>query len=119
MSTQHINTGKEGEALAAGYLQQQGFQILHHNWRYSRYEIDIIAVKNNILHFIEVKTRRTRDFGFPEESVSKRKIACLLKGGAGFLRQFPQWKRVQYDVLSINLSTDKSPEYFLIEDIYL
>jgi putative endonuclease len=119
MSANHINTGREGEALAAGYLQQNGFKILHYNWRYSRYEIDIIATKNNILHFIEVKTRKTSTYGLPEESVSKKKIAFLLKGGAGYLRQFPQWKRVQYDVLSITLSNDKSPEFFFIEDVYL
>jgi putative endonuclease len=115
----HIDTGRLGETLGAGYLQQNGFMIIHLNWRYSRYEIDIIATKNNILHFIEVKTRKTTTYGFPEESVSKKKISFLLKGGAGFLRKFPQWKRVQYDVLSITLSNDKSPEYFFIEDIYL
>jgi len=119
MSRHHIDTGKEGEILAAGYLQQHGYEIMHNNWRYSRYEIDIIATKNNILHFIEVKTRRNSVYGFPEESVSKWKIQCMIRGGVGFLRQFPQWKRVQYDVLSITLSIDKSPEYFLIEDVYL
>jgi putative endonuclease len=119
MSDHHIHTGKKGESLAAEYLLQKGFTILHSNWRWSRYEIDIIAIKDNILHFIEVKTRRTADYGFPEESISKWKLQCMLKAGAAFLGQHGVWKRVQYNVLSITLVNNKPPEYFFIEDVYL
>ncbi len=111
--------GKEGELLAAGWLQQNGFALLHRNWRHGRCEVDIIATRENVLHFIEVKTRRSTRFGEPEESVSRAKIRHLLKAGAAYQYEHPQWKRVQYDVLSITLLPDQPTEYFFIEDVYL
>lgn len=114
---QHINTGVKGEAMAATYLQQNGFTILHCNWRYSRYEIDIIATKDETIHFIEVKTRQSTIYGFPEESVSSKKIRSLLKGASAYLGQHPGWKRVQHDVLAITIMKEKEPEFFLIEDV--
>lgn len=119
MKSAHHYTGKEGEALAVVYLEQLGFTILNCNWRYSRYEIDIIATKDKKLHFIEVKTRRTGTFGHPEESVSLKKIRHLMKGAAAYQHQFPGWKRIQLDVLSITLRPGEPAEYFFIEDVYL
>ena len=111
--------GQEGELLACGWLTQNGFTILHRNWRHSHYELDIVATRHDILHFVEVKTRRSKRFGEPEESVDRAKIRYLLKAGAHYQYAHPQWKRVQYDVLSITLVTGKPPAYFYIEDIYL
>ena len=54
----HLETGREGELLAANWILQRGFQILERNWRHRRYEVDIIALKNDTLHIIEVKTKR-------------------------------------------------------------
>ncbi len=85
----HNNTGKKGELLAAAYLTKNGFEILHSNWRHAHYEIDIIATLGNILHFIEVKTRRSTKFGLPEESVSSKKLQNLINAAEEFLYQFP------------------------------
>lgn len=115
----HHLTGKQGEALASGFLKQKGFTILHCNWRYSRYEIDIIAEKGGVLHFIEVKTRRTDTFGLPEESVSVKKLKHLMRAAAAYQYQFPGWKRIQLDILSITLTGDQPPAFFFIEDAYL
>ena len=115
----HIDTGKTGELLAAAYLQQHGYMILHTNWRHSHYEIDIIATRNDCLHFIEIKTRRSSSHGLPEESVSLKKVRSLMKASAVFLYRHPGWKRVQHDVLSITLEDEKKPEYFFIEDVSL
>lgn len=115
----HNQLGKEGEALARAWLLQRGFAILHQNWRHSHYEVDIVATHNNILHFVEVKTRRSTRFGEPEESVNRNKIRRLLKAGAAYQYEYPQWKRVQYDVLSITLVEGHATEYFFIEDVYL
>ena len=119
MSYPHHDTGKKGEELATHYLQQQGFTILLTNWRYRRYEMDIIAEKSNVLHFIEVKTRRSSAFGFPEERVNKKKIRTMLMTGAAFQYRNPQWDQVQYDILSITLMKGQPPEFFLIEDVYI
>jgi putative endonuclease len=111
--------GKIGEALAVDWLQQQGYSILLRNWRYKRFEMDIIAEKNKVLHFVEVKTRRGDAFGYPEEIVDRKKIRRMLRTGAAFQYQHPQWMQVQYDILSITLVNRQAPEYFFIEDVYI
>lgn len=116
---QHNNTGRYGEALAAKYFGDKGFSILHRNWRYVHWEIDIIASCHDILHFIEVKTKTTLKYGFPEEKVSVKKLRHLLDAAEQFQYLHPQWKRVQFDILSIYHAKGKEPEFFLIEDVYL
>lgn len=115
----HIDTGMEGEELAAGFLIGKGYAILHRNWRHRRLEVDIIAVAGETLHFIEVKTRKTARFGLPEENVDKKKIKHLIDASAEFLHLYPQWHRVQFDIISIIILPDGSADYFMIEDVYL
>ena len=81
--------------------------------------MDIIAEKENILHFIEVKTKRTRQYGYPENNVDKKKIKNLINAAEEYLYQQPQWKRIQFDILSITMLTGETVEYFFIEDVYL
>ena len=113
----HLHTGRKGEALAAEWLGSKGYQVSHVNWRYSHYEIDIIAVKENLLHFIEVKTRQSTTFGYPEESVSRKKFLSLQLAAEEYLEQHQEWKHVQYDVLAIMLC-GADVEFFLIEDVF-
>jgi len=115
----HNETGSTGEMMAAAYLQQQGFHILQQNWRHARWEVDIIASREKVLHFIEVKTRRTKKFGHPEEAVSKKKIQNLINASEEYLYQFPEWNRIQFDILSITILKNEPVEYFFIEDVYL
>ena len=115
----HNTLGKTGEDLAAAYLEERGYQLLHRNWRHSHYEIDIIALKENTLHFIEVKMRSSKQYGFPEEAVTKKKFQSLLNAADEFLHQHPQYRHVQYDILAINQYRHQPPAYFLIEDVYL
>ncbi len=115
----HNDKGKEGEQLAVSYFTELGYELLHRNWRYRHWEIDIIASKNNMLHFIEVKCRSSAMYGFPEEAVSRKKIRNLIEASAEYLYCNPEWKKIQFDVLSISLEKNRQPEYFLIEDVYL
>ncbi len=115
----HNRTGNQGELMAARHLAEKGFAIRHQNWRHSYWEVDIIASKGPVLHFIEVKTRRTRKFGNPEESVSRQKIRHLINAAEEYLYQHPEWKRIQFDVLAISIIKNEAVEYFLIEDVYL
>ena len=116
---QHIEYGKQGEEMAEKYLLQKGFSILYRNWRDSRYEIDIVAIKNEQLHFVEVKFRSSRYFGLPEENVTKEKIKCLLKAANAFMYRNSQYKDFRIDILSITQYPNTEAEYFFIEDIYL
>ena len=116
---QHNSLGQRGEQMAEQYLLQHHYKILHRNWRHSHYEIDIIAEKNNVLHFVEVKIMSSKTFCLPEENVTKKKFQSLLNAADEFLYQNQQYKHVQYDVLAINLYKNSAPEFFLIEDVYL
>lgn len=115
----HNEIGKEGEKLAAEWLIKKGFTLIHQNWRYSHYEIDIVASKDKFLHFIEVKARNFSPFGYPEDSVTKKKFKHLQKAADQylFLNNGHPW--IQYDILSITLHQHKKPEYFFIEDVFL
>ncbi len=115
----HNETGKEGEELALGWLRQNGFEILHCNWRYSRYEIDIIAKKDNLLHIVEIKSRNYFPGANPEESVTRKKFTFLKNAAEEFLYQHPEYKDVRFDILAITLHKFKEPEYFFIEDVFL
>jgi putative endonuclease len=115
----HNLTGNSGEALAVKHLSEKGYKILHQNWRHSHWEVDIIAEKDGILHFIEVKTRLTKKFGHPEDGVDKKKIQNLINAAEEYLYQNPQWIRIQFNILSITILEGEAAEYFLIEDVYL
>lgn len=114
----HNDTGKKGEDLAAIWFEEKGYSILHTNWRHKNLEVDIIATKKNMLHFIEVKAVRTLKFGNPEDKISEKKIRNLINASDEYLFQNPQWQRIQFDVLSITMIKNMEVEYFLIEDVY-
>jgi putative endonuclease len=111
-------TGKAGEDLASQYAESRGFILLHRNWRYRHCEVDIIAHKNNTLHFIEVKTRTSFDFGAPEIRVNKAKLKNLKTAAEAYLHLNPQWKWIQFDILAIVDMPGKQPDIFMIEDVF-
>ena len=100
-------------------MSKHQYEILFLNWRHSHYEVDIIAKKDDTLHFIEVKTRSSWHYGKPEESVNRKKIQDLLKAANGFLNQYPKYVDFRIDILSITKHPEKETEYFFIEDVYL
>ena len=114
----HNETGKKGEKLAAEWLVKNGFTILEKNWRFKRLEVDIIAEKENLLHFIEVKSRASENYGLPEEAVSKKKIENLLNASVEYLQLYPTSKRIQFDVLAITLQKNTAT-FFFIKDVYI
>ncbi len=108
----HNNTGVLGEKMAAKYLTEKGFTILHQNWRHSHWEVDVIASLKNVLHFIEVKTRRTKKFGYPEDDVTKKKIQNLINASEEYLFINPKWKLIQFDILSITFTQRQTCRIF-------
>lgn len=69
--------GKYGEDLAAKYLQDHGYEILHRNWRCALGEIDLIAKDRNRYVFIEVKTRNGVGYGNPFEAITAAKVTRM------------------------------------------
>jgi putative endonuclease len=111
-------TGAKGEELAAIFLTEKGFKIVERNWRFKQLEVDIIASKNNRLHFFEIKTRTSDKYGKPEESISKQKMTNLKNAAEEYQYLHPEWKYIQFDAVAITILYGNPVEYFLIEDIY-
>jgi putative endonuclease len=97
----HNDTGHWGEERAAEYLQNEGFRILVKNYRYSHAEIDLIAQKDKLLIFVEVKTRSGTGFGLPEEFVNYTKTRLILKAAEQYIFD-TDWKfDVRFDIVSV------------------
>ena len=101
--------GKAGEELAASLLKLNGYRILKRNY-YCRYgEIDIIAVKNGIVVFCEVKTRTDDSFGTGRESVNREKIKHLVKSAESYLAYTGiEYKYAEFEVIEININRIKN-----------
>jgi putative endonuclease len=93
--------GEEGEQVAAEYLKKNGWQIQESNFRYSRSEIDIIASKNDLLIFVEVKARTNVKFGMPEDFVDKKKAENIIKGADHYVREINWQGNIRFDIISI------------------
>jgi len=95
-------TGRVGEELAAKWLEQQGYRILHRNFRFDRGEVDLIAEDGGELVFIEVKTRRGVGFGTPEEAVTPAKEEQMNKVAEGYLLKHGlEQQACRFDIVSI------------------
>lgn len=117
MSKQSV--GKIGEDLGASWLTKKGFIVLDRNWRHGRHEMDLIAIKDGCLHFIEIKTRRNLAFGWPEENITSQKILRMGWLAEAYMRNHKTNGVIQLDILSVILSPAHPPSFFFIEDVYL
>ncbi len=111
-------TGETGEHIGERYLREQGYQIVARNVRSPFGEIDLVAKHQKTLVFVEVKTRRSADFGLPEESITKRKKARLGRLASWYLSQHSASEpEVRFDVLAIQLGGER-PEIRLIQNAF-
>ncbi|NDK56891.1 YraN family protein [Pontibacter fetidus] len=108
----HIRTGQLGESMAQLYLQEQGYTILEKNYRYKRAEIDIIAQKDSLLIFVEVKTRTTDTFGFPETAVGSKKEKLLLDAAEEFILSYSWHQEIRFDIVSVTLTNPPAILHF-------
>ncbi|TFB08122.1 YraN family protein [Candidatus Atribacteria bacterium MT.SAG.1] len=102
------NIGKFGEDIASKYLEAKGYKIKERNYRTFLGEIDIVCeYKGNII-FVEVKTRRSNKFGYPEEAVNFIKQQKIIKNALCYLSKYHLWKKnCCFDVISISISNHK------------
>lgn len=113
----HNELGNRGENLAVEFLQNNGYTILDRNWRFKKAEIDIIALKNDILAGIEVKTRSTNYFGNPQDFVSTKKIQLLVEAMDEYVSTKDLDVEVRFDIIGVLISQDQQ-EIEHIEDAF-
>ena len=110
--------GKLGEDLAANYLIDKGYQILERNWHSGHKEIDIVALDDNYLVIVEVKTRKSDDFGEPDIAVGRDKQRILIWAADAYVRYKKLNVDVRFDIISI-VFTDGEPQIEHIEDAFI
>ena len=98
------NTGNVGEALAIKYLKDQGFTIIETNFRIKLGEVDIIALKDDRVHFVEVKYRNSDRFGLGREAVTWTKQQTIRKVALAYLTKKGLYYKVDisFDVIEIS-----------------
>ena len=102
MSNRRQAVGRWGEDTAAEYLTAHGYAILARNVHTPHGEIDIVAGKDDLTIFVEVKTRSSHSFAYPEDSVTPRKQAHLLSAAQEYLDRHPESGETwQFDVIAV------------------
>lgn len=100
-------TGRFGEDAAVDFLECKGFTVLARNWRSGHYELDIVALGSDGLHFVEVRTRINPEI-LPQETVNSTKQRKVIEAGRRFLREADEGKfsdfEVFFDVVGVTLA---------------
>jgi putative endonuclease len=102
---EHLETGKEGEELAARYLEEKQYTILERNWRYRHREIDIIASKDNRIVIVEVKVRKSIGGERLEEHINQKKQRYLISAANAFILKKGLDKEVMFDIILLTGET--------------
>jgi len=113
------NIGKLGEDLASNYLKQSKFTIIERNYKTNFGEIDIIALRDNSIYFIEVKTRSNINKGKPFESINYFKLKHLKKTINYYLLKNPKKNyKLKLAVISLIVTNNKIFKIDFYDDLY-
>jgi putative endonuclease len=115
---QHLDLGRKGEALAKTFLEEAGYEILDENWTHGKCEVDLIAYKNKVIIFAEVKTRTGNGFGEPEDFVDARKQKLLAEAADQYIYLMDHQGEVRFDIISILFKGDINYTLKHIEDAF-
>ncbi len=105
--------GKSGEKKAAELLEKKGYLIVERNYRHRRGEIDLIARKDNLLLFVEVKTRTgNADWGYPEEAVTNKKARKVVSCANAYIFKVNWQGEIRFDIISVELGEVEQITHF-------
>lgn len=108
-------TGQAGERAAAAWLRERGYAIRALNWRTGRYELDIVAERCGVLHFVEVKTRRAGSLTAPEAAATPAKFRALVQAAQHYLTLDGWPGEVQFDLAAVDRYPDGRMEVRFVE----
>jgi putative endonuclease len=115
----HREIGNEGEELACAYLETKGWTILDRNYFFEHAEVDIVALDENVIVFVEVKLRSSTKFGQPMEYVTEEKVKNVFKASEAWMyeRKMDGYP-MRFDVIGIVQKSGEAPEFNHIEDAF-
>jgi len=97
----HLDLGRKGENIAKAHLENAGYEILDQNWTHGKLEIDLVAYKDRIIVFTEVKTRTGNFFGEPEDFVDARKQKLLAEAADEYIYLMNHQGEVRFDIIAV------------------
>ena len=99
--------GSKGEQVAVDWLRRSGMKIVARNWRFGRNEIDAVALDEDVVVFVEVKTRSGRSHGGALGAVGIAKQRAIVRAARGFL-SLRRWldRRCRFDVVAVTPGAD-------------
>ena len=115
----HNELGKWGEDIAARFLEDEGYEILDRDWKSGHHDLDIVARDGQTLVIVEVKTRRNRLFGNPEESIDYKKRQSLQTAINHYVKSHATSRSLRFDVITIVSMIGSKPEIDHIKDVAL
>ena len=101
-------TGRMGERAAAEFLRRAGYEICALNWRSGRYELDIVARKEGVLHIVEVKSRKADGLTAPEEAMTRKKFNALFRAAQQYVALYRIEADTQFDLIAVDLLPDST-----------
>ena len=104
---EHNKIGAKGEADAKQHLVENGYKIRNVNWRHKKYELDIIAEKNNCLVVVEVKTRTSEYFENPKDAVTRKKQKFIINATQAYIDEYDLDMETQFDIIGISYINNK------------
>lgn len=114
---EHNRLGKKGEQFAVDFLIKHNYKILERNYRFEKAEVDIIALKNNMLVIVEVKTRSSTEFGNPQDFVKPKQIKNLVKAVNEYVIENDLDVEVRFDIIAL-VNTNERFEIEHLEDAF-
>lgn len=114
----HNDLGRKGELMAKLYLEQQGYEIMDENWCHGKAEIDLIAYKDKVIIFTEVKTRTGNGFGEPEDFVDTRKQRLIAGAADEYIYLMNHQGEVRFDIIAILFRNEENYKLNHIEDAF-
>ncbi len=94
--------GSDFEDIACDYLRSKGYEIIGRNVTILRKELDIVALDGDTVVFVEVKGRKSLDYGLPAEAIDERKRMKIIRAATAYLEQARMWGRpARFDVIGI------------------
>jgi len=119
MAAPHLLQGRKGERIACRHLMRRGFDILARRYRGRSGEVDIVALEKDTLVFVEVKTRRSREFGEPWEFVDWQKQQILRRTAEEFIADNDLGEYTyRFDIVAVVASESSRPEVTLYRNAF-
>jgi len=115
----HLNTahalGRRGEDIAQRFLQRAGIVIVARNYRMASGagEVDLIGWEDDMLVFVEVKSRETDEYGAPDRAIGQQKQISLVRAAREYARHAEvPWEKVRFDIVNVVFKKPPSVEHF-------